>query len=164
VYLHPTVAALDLSPPLEGPPLPPAQLAAVTDRFAEAAALWRPLVRHHPDGPGRRRLLSTGSLEVWLLGWSPGQRLPAHDHGGGAGAFTVVDGLLVEDCLDHTMWTTCRRTGLRAGARTCFGPDHVHVLGNPGPTAAVSVHACSPPGLTLRAGGAGGRLAHAAYW
>jgi hypothetical protein len=162
VYLHPTLARVDLSPVrpelLGRSPLAPAALARVAGRLVDAAELWRPVVRHDPGEPGYVRLLRTGGVEVWLLGWWPGQHVRAHDHGGASGAFAVVDGLLVEDCLDHTIWTTSRRTGFRAGARTAFGPGHVHVLGNPGPGVATSVHASSPPGLPLRfEGSAAGR-------
>jgi rhodanese-related sulfurtransferase len=75
---------------------------------------------------------------------------PAHDHGGAAGAFSVVDGVLVEDRLDPGTWAAGRRTSFKAGSRTWFGPDHAHVLGNRGPGPATSVHAYSPPGLPLR--------------
>lgn len=87
---------------------------------------------------------------MWLLAWTPGQEVPAHDHGGAAGAFTVVDGVLVEDRLDPGSWAAGRRTRFTAGSRTWFGPDHAHVLGNRGPGPATSVHAYSPPGLPLR--------------
>ena len=96
------------------------------------------------------RLLGTDRVEVWLLGWTPGQQVPAHDHGGAAGAFTVVDGALVEDQLDPDTWTSRRRTTFPAGSRTHFGPDHAHILGNRGIQPATSVHAYSPPGLPLR--------------
>jgi predicted metal-dependent enzyme (double-stranded beta helix superfamily) len=156
LHLHPTLWNTDLAlprpEPAEASPLSPAQLAAVTDRFAAAAERWRPILRHDPDRRWSAPLLRTGGVEVWLLGWSPGQQVPAHDHGGAAGAFTVVDGTLVEECLDLTIWTTGRRTTFRAGSRSCFGPDHVHVLGNHGPQVAASVHAYSPPALPQRFG------------
>jgi Cysteine dioxygenase type I len=159
LYLHPALWNTDLSRWRPGgpggSPLAPAQLAAVADRVADAAGRWRPIVRHHPLRRWRTRLLRTDSVEVWLLGWAPGQSVEAHDHGGATGAFTVVDGTLVEDCLDPTIWTTGRRTTFPAGSRSAFGPEHVHVLGNRGTEPASSVHACSPPGLPVRFAGSG---------
>jgi predicted metal-dependent enzyme (double-stranded beta helix superfamily) len=96
------------------------------------------------------RLLGADRVEVWLLVWTPGQQVPAHDHGGAAGVFIVVDGALVEDQLDPDTWTGRRRTTFPAGSRTHFGPDHAHILGNRGVQPATSVHAYSPPGLPLR--------------
>lgn len=149
-YLHPILRDADRFLTRAALPRPsspgPTELAAITDRFAAAAERWRPLVRHDPEQRWYTRLLRNDGVEVWLLGWSPGQQVPAHDHGGAAGAFTVVDGVLVEDRLDATVTTTT----LRAGSRTWFGPAHVHVLGNRGTGPATSVHAYSPPGLPLR--------------
>ena len=152
--LHPTLADTDLSVlRLDAPgssPLASAQLAAITDQFAEGAEQWRPILRHDPDRRWYTRLLGTDTVEVWLLGWMPGQQVPAHEHGGAVGAFTVVDGALVEDQLDPGTWAPRKRTTFGAGSRTCFGPAHAHVLGNRGTEAATSVHAYSPPGLPLR--------------
>ena len=159
MYLHPAFWNTDLAgwrPGAPGrSPLAPAQLAAVTERFAAAAERWRPTARQDPLRGRRTRLLRTDSVEVWLLGWAPGQSLGAHDHGGATGAFTVVEGILVEECLDPTIWTTGRRTTFPAGSRSAFGPEHVHVLGNRGTGPASSVHASSPPGLPARFAGSG---------
>jgi rhodanese-related sulfurtransferase len=134
LYLHPTLRNTDLALPrhdVAAAPSP-AELVAVTDRFAVAAGRWRPLLRRDPDRPWSAPLLRSDAVEVWLLAWSPGQQLPAHDHGGAAGAFTVVDGALVEDELDPGIWAPRRRTSFPAGSRTGFGPEHTHVLGNHG--------------------------------
>jgi rhodanese-related sulfurtransferase len=152
LYLHPTLADTDLVSPRLGLELAvtPLLLADLTDRVAGAAERWRPVLRHDPERRWFTRLLRTDTVEVWLLGWTPGQQVPAHDHGGAAGAFTVVDGALVEDQLDSGSWAPGRRTSFPAGSRAHFGPDHAHVLGNRGDRPATSVHAYSPPGLPLR--------------
>ncbi|HEX6673661.1 MAG TPA: cysteine dioxygenase family protein [Actinomycetes bacterium] len=129
LYLHPTLRNADLTlghdellrPSLLGP----ARLGDLADRFA-AAGWWRPLVRHDPAERWYTRMLRSDGVEVWLLGWSPGQAVPAHDHGGAAGAFTVVDGELVEETLNPSGSIST----LRAGSRTWFGPDQVHGVGN----------------------------------
>jgi hypothetical protein len=150
--LYPTLGNTDLSLlhlDLELSPTP-VQLGDIADDVADAAGRWRPILRHDPFQRWYTRLLGTDLVEVWLLGWTPGQQVPAHDHGGAAGAFTVVDGALVEDQLDPDTWTSRRRTTFPAGSRTHFGPDHAHILGNRGIQPATSVHAYSPPGLPLR--------------
>jgi predicted metal-dependent enzyme (double-stranded beta helix superfamily) len=84
-------------------------------------------------------------VELWLLTWLPGQQTQPHDHGGAAGAFTVLAGELSEQYrypggpildLKHTL-----------GNAIGFGAGRAHQIGN-APTAiepAASVHAYSPP-------------------
>ena len=69
----------------------------------------------------------------------PGQATDLHDHGGSAGAFVVVSGVLTE----HT-GVRLLPTALPAGAGRRFDAHHVHRLGNEGTRPAVSVHAYSP--------------------
>jgi Cysteine dioxygenase type I len=138
-------APLHLPPGLlDGGPLPPARLAEVARHLAGAAGRWRSPVGLGAHRPARARLLRHPDLEVWLLGWAPGQATRVHDHGNAAAAFTVVAGTLVEECLDPTIWTTCRRTTFGARSTMAFGPGHVHLLGNPGRAPALSVHVRSP--------------------
>lgn len=95
--------------------------------------------------PGRRwyRLLRTDDhLDVWLISWATEQAAELHDHAGSLGALTVVSGSLVEH-----RWAGAglRARRLRAGGSAGFPLGHVHDVGNPDPTPAVSVHAYSPP-------------------
>lgn len=126
-------------------PLPPGRLAEIAGHLAGAAGLRRPVARPADGTPARTRLLWTPAVEVWLVEWAPAQATRVHDHGGAATAFSVVEGALAEECLDVTIWTTCRRTTWRAPSTAAFGPGHVHLLGNAGSGAAASVHAQSPP-------------------
>jgi hypothetical protein len=116
-------------------------LAEATRRLAASAPRWRPLLG---AVPGRTRLAWTAGLELWLVEWPSGTATRAHDHGGAAVALTVLDGALVEDCLDATIWTTCRRTTFRTGSTAAFDPGHVHRLVAAGGAPAASVHAWSP--------------------
>jgi hypothetical protein len=97
LYLHPVFR--DAAPALSrldlDPTPTPVQLAGLAARLADAADRWRPILRHDPDRRWYARLLRTEEVEVWLLAWTPGQEVPGHDHGGAAGAFAVVDGVLV---------------------------------------------------------------------
>jgi hypothetical protein len=106
-----------------------------------------------PPGAWQVPLLLAADIEAWLLGWPVGFVTPAHDHGASTVAVTVLEGALTEECLDPTIWTTCRRTTWRAWSTTVFPPGHVHVLGAAGDRPAVAVHAFTPRWERRSAGG-----------
>ena len=120
------------------------RLAEATRLLAASAPRWRPLLGATPEGARRTRLAWNATAELWLVEWAPGAATRAHDHHGAAVALTVLDGVLVEDCLDATIWTTCRRTTFRAGSTATFDPGHVHRLAAADGAPAASVHAWSP--------------------
>jgi hypothetical protein len=107
----------------------------------------RSIARHDPVHRWYTRLALTDEVEVWLLGWTPVQGTRPHDHGGASGAFTVLDGALAETHRDGPVRS--RRVLLPAGGRSAFGPERVHLVHNPGPGDATSVHAYSRPLLPL---------------
>jgi quercetin dioxygenase-like cupin family protein len=128
-------------------------VAALAAALAAAEHRWLPLVEYRPESRWSTLLprdAAVGVLDpslhadlahaqVWLLSWLPGQGTDLHDHGGSAGAFAVVRGVLSE------------RVGAREGAAELtagrvrhFGPHHVHRVSNPGAEAAVSVHVYTP--------------------
>ncbi|SFT51698.1 Cysteine dioxygenase type I [Geodermatophilus amargosae] len=83
--------------------------------------------------------------QVWLLTWLPGQGTTLHDHGGSAGAFAVVGGILTEDVVGGRPGAAREAaTELWAGRVRPFGPHHVHRVTNRGTLPAVSVHAYTP--------------------
>src|ERR1039458_2150637 len=67
-----------------------------------AAGDWPALVRYDSATRWYRRLARDRDYEIWLLSWLPGQRTDFHDHGGSAGAFTVVRGELRERTVSGT--------------------------------------------------------------
>src|SRR5215510_5265752 len=77
-------------------PLPAAVLADIVSGLAAARDLWGAVVCHDPGGRRPVRLLATEAYEVWVIGWTTGQRVELHDHGRSAGALLVVEGTLVE--------------------------------------------------------------------
>jgi predicted metal-dependent enzyme (double-stranded beta helix superfamily) len=148
-YLHPDLDRSLVFPlPADGQATA-GGLAAVTRRFAAAPVRWQSLVRHDPDARWYTRLLRTDAVEIWLLGWWPGQGTPVHDHGGAVGALTVLHGSLAEDVYDVD-WQPEGRVHHLAGATATFEPDHVHAVRALGPAPATSVHAYSPPELPMR--------------
>ncbi|MDQ6838309.1 MAG: cysteine dioxygenase family protein [Actinomycetota bacterium] len=125
------------------------QLAALVARIGRQDTLWRPIVRHDFDHRWYRRLHRSRSVEVWLIGWQPGQDTEFHDHGGSSGAFIVTEGTLTERYGSVERWSGGRRRDHVRGRAAWFGPDYVHNLGNVGVGVATSVHAYSPPLSTM---------------
>src|SRR5688500_16575160 len=92
----PRLTALTGASPNAGARLDPTTLSDIVHGPALAEELWRPHVLHSVTERARVRLLATPAYEVWLLGWTPGQSVGLHDHGGANAAFFVVDGTLTE--------------------------------------------------------------------
>jgi predicted metal-dependent enzyme (double-stranded beta helix superfamily) len=108
--------------------------------------LWRDHVRFGRPRHYVRLLTGTG-WEAWLLTWLPGQATGLHDHGGSAGAFAVLDGVLDETLLVHDRDRMVRRNRpYAAGEIRAFGRHHVHdVAPTGGPAVGLHVYA---PALT----------------
>ena len=87
-----------------------ATLSDIVHGLAVAEDLWRPFVLHDADERARVRLLATPAYEVWLLGWTPGQSVGLHDHGGANAAFIVVDGTLTETAAPESRCPHAGRT------------------------------------------------------
>ena len=134
--------------------LSPPQLAEVTAGFVFRPDLWRPLVRHDPSSRWFEGLLLTSALEVWLIGWTPGQGTTVHNHGGSSGAMTVAEGTLVEEVFElsgpSSGLAMRRRVAHGAGAPVAFPVGHVHRVRNTGSVNATSVNAYSPPRRPMR--------------
>ena len=129
-------------------PVGPDQLIDLTAALASHPRLWRRLVRHDPETRWYERLLLTDAVEVWLIGWAAGQSTSVHEHGGAAGALTVVEGALEEEEFDPEL-RLLRRGRHRAGTSAGFAPAHVHRIFNHSPSNATSLHAYSPPGQQM---------------
>jgi len=140
-----------LSPafPLQHEPIAPRPewLAAIASGLAGAPDLWRRRVRHDPEHRTHSLLLATPVYDVWLLGWSPGQGIPMHDHGGSAGAIAVAEGRLVEVHAegDGDTDATLATRVLEPGGTVTFGRRHRHGVSNLHDGPATSIHVYSPP-------------------
>jgi predicted metal-dependent enzyme (double-stranded beta helix superfamily) len=132
--------------------LTPAQLAEITAGFVSRPDLWRPLVHHDPASRWFERLLLTSVIEVWLIGWSPGQGTAVHDHGGSSGGMTVAAGSLVEEVFERGASSVVANGQVihDAGVSVGFRERHVHRVRNSGSVNATSIHAYSPPGQPMR--------------
>jgi predicted metal-dependent enzyme (double-stranded beta helix superfamily) len=102
-------------------------------------------VRLDPEGRWYEQIHMSGSFEVWLMSWLPGQSTGLHDHGSANGAFSVVWGALDERVV------SCGGTGaversVAQGVVRAFGPHYIHDVRNTSAdSVAVSIHAYSPP-------------------
>jgi predicted metal-dependent enzyme (double-stranded beta helix superfamily) len=123
------------------------QLAEVVRRVAASQAEWLTRVRLNPAGRWYERIHLDDTHEVWVISWLPGQGTGFHDHGGSAGAFTVVLGTLMERRVARGAGTgqvVAKPVG--AGGFRSFGPNYIHDVRNAAASSvAVSVHAYSPP-------------------
>jgi hypothetical protein len=123
-------------------PLGLADLTALTRTIAIQVRAGAHPVRIDPDRRWYRLLRSDDYVDAWLISWATEQAAELHDHAGSLGALTVVSGSLVEQ---RWVGDRLRSRRLRAGGSAGFPLGHVHDVGNPDPTPAVSVHAYSPP-------------------
>ena len=71
-------------------------LADIASGLAAATEPWEFLTGEVPKDRRYQRLLSTPEYEAWVICWPAGTALDLHDHGGSAGAFTVIAGGLDE--------------------------------------------------------------------
>jgi predicted metal-dependent enzyme (double-stranded beta helix superfamily) len=150
LYVHP--ALMPLAAAVTGrPDWPVGDLARLTRLLAaDLPAVLRAHAVHDPAERWYLRLALTEYVEVWLLTWTPGQGTRPHDHGGAAGSYTVLDGELTETWRDGA--GPSRQAIRTAGAGSAFGPERVHVVRNRAGLNATSVHAYSPPLLSLGEG------------
>ena len=126
------------------------RLATITAGIAARPGLWRDRVRHDPENRWFERILLNDALEVWLIGWAAGQWTPLHDHAGAEGALTVAEGQLTEVGFSDGPGGERRRWVHRANTTVAFETSHIHRVGNRGDRNATSIHAYSPPDLSVR--------------
>ncbi len=128
------------------PGLPMATVVDIATGLAAATDLWRPHVSHDPLSRTSVRLVATPAYEVWLLGWTPGQQVELHDHGGSVAAFVVLDGELEELRVGPT---GPRSHHLPTGAVGTVAAGAVHDVVNRGTVAATSIHVYAEPLRTM---------------
>lgn len=109
--------------------------ALVARAYAADRPRWAHLLRYDPDERFATLVEQTDEQEIWLMSWLPGQETDLHDHGGAAGAFTVVSGTLTEHVPHRGV-----SLSLSLGQSRVFGPGYAHQVRNEGPDPAVSLH------------------------
>lgn len=136
------VARFERRAALRPPALDLATLTDIAVGLAAAEDLWGPHVSHDPLSRTSVRLLASPVYEVWLLGWTPGQRVELHDHGGSNAAFVVVEGELDEVTMGRHGLATRH---LHAGEIGTVAAGAVHDVLNRGVAVATSVHVYADP-------------------
>jgi predicted metal-dependent enzyme (double-stranded beta helix superfamily) len=126
------------------------ELLELTLEVASQTELWLPLVQHTPERRWYEALVLSDALELWLIGWAPGQATPTHDHGGAKGALTVGSGGLLETVHADPTLSRPRHIARAQGSGAHFSPHHIHRVANEGTINATSIHAYSPAGLEMR--------------
>jgi predicted metal-dependent enzyme (double-stranded beta helix superfamily) len=119
-------------------------LGGLAEWYAADPAIWPTPLRFEPTRRWYSRLARTDDHEAWLLTWLPGQSTELHDHGGVAGAFTVVAGHLTEATPTRDPQVELVERSYGPGATRRFGAQHVHQVVNSGSVPAVSLHVYSP--------------------
>jgi predicted metal-dependent enzyme (double-stranded beta helix superfamily) len=103
------------------------------------------LLEPHPRERQWVLLLSTDDVQLWLIAWPPGASTGWHDHGNAHGAFTTLQGALVEHSWDDDV----QRLELGPGDARAFSSGHVHDVRNDSDRPALSLHAYSPRLTTM---------------
>ncbi|EFQ83281.1 cysteine dioxygenase type I [Aeromicrobium marinum DSM 15272] len=124
-------------------PLSLAELVGLTTAVAADVRAGLYAVEADVDHRWHVRLHRDAQVDIWLISWTTEQGTQLHDHGGSAGAFTVVEGALTE-----SVWTgvgELHDNERSTGETVRFGEHYVHDVRNTAAATAVSVHAYSTP-------------------
>ena len=137
------------APPLA--PLNPAELVELTRFVADEVRRGAYQVDYQATERWHQRLYRDRRVDIWLISWLTDQGTQLHDHGGSAGAFSVVQGTLSEAVYVESGPRAGTLRERRHGRTSAvgFGPRYVHDVRNVDPEPAVSVHAYSVPLSTM---------------
>ena len=142
----------------------PVDLVQLATRLAAQTSLWKPLVAYDPVSRYYARLARESDFEAWLLTWVPGQGTEWHDHGGSAGAFITVRGVLTEEHAevrpDGPPRIVPHSRDLTEGTLRPFGSKHVHKVTNQSLEPAVSLHVYAPSLVEMHVYERRGELLH----
>ena len=106
---------------------------------------WELRTGEVPAAQQRACVLSTAAYEAWVICWPPGVEVAAHDHGGSAGAFSIVSGELSEEAGDGPFDLQAVGRRHAAGATVSFAASQRLVLANRSAAPTTTVHVYSPP-------------------
>lgn len=106
-----------------------------------------PYLRYDDQERWHLRLYRDRRVDIWLISWLPSQGTQLHDHGGSAGALTVVGGELSEAVFVPAGRGagSLRERILSDGRSVGFDAAYVHDVSNASAAPAASVHAYSRP-------------------
>jgi hypothetical protein len=117
--------------------------------LAGCPELWIDLVKHDRTQRVYEELFSDDHVTAWLICWMEDHDTGFHDHDISCGAVAVVSGRVREQRLALDGPPT--DTVVRAGGSFNFSPTDIHRVRHAGDTPAVTLHAYSPPLLSMGA-------------
>lgn len=131
--------------------LNPVELVDYTRLVADEVENGRyPYVKYDESERWHQRLYRDQRVDLWLISWLPSQGTQLHDHGGSAGAFTVLSGTLTEAVYQpRSPGEPLRDVTHSPSSSVGFGARYVHDVRNISDLPAVSVHAYSRPLTTM---------------
>ena len=119
------------------------ELVALARSVAASPERWRHLVAHDPDRRHYVELLRDAHVAMWVICWTNEQDTGFHDHDLSAGAVAVAQGAVREDRL--ALGGAPRSRIVEAGGAFSFSAADIHRVQHVPGTAAVTIHAYSPP-------------------
>jgi predicted metal-dependent enzyme (double-stranded beta helix superfamily) len=125
------------------------ELESFVNELAERPELWIGLVQHDPTKRVYEELYSDDYLTAWLICWMEDHDTGFHDHDISCGAVSVVGGCVREERLSLDGPTT--NQVVRAGESFNFSAADIHRVRHAGSGPAVTLHAYSPPLLSMGA-------------
>lgn len=125
------------------------ELETLVNDLAGCPELWIDLVKHDRTQRVYEELFSDDHVTAWLICWMENHDTGFHDHDISSGAVAVVSGRVHEERL--TLDGPSTDAVFKAGASFRFSPTDVHRVRHDGDTPAVTLHAYSPPLLSMGA-------------
>lgn len=125
------------------------ELEAFVNELAGHPELWIDLVKHDRTQRVYEELLSDDYVTAWLICWMGGHDTGFHDHDISSGAVSVVSGRVCEErlALEGPPATEL----YKAGGSFQFSAADIHRVRHAGSDPAVTLHAYSPPLLSMGA-------------
>jgi predicted metal-dependent enzyme (double-stranded beta helix superfamily) len=117
--------------------------------LAGCPELWIDLVKHDPNQRVYEELIGDEHVTAWLICWMEEQDTGFHDHDISSGAVAVVSGRVREQRL--TLNGEPTDAVYEAGESFRFAPTDIHRVRHAGDTPTVTLHAYSPPLLSMGA-------------
>jgi predicted metal-dependent enzyme (double-stranded beta helix superfamily) len=125
------------------------ELEAFVCELADTPELWIGLVKHDHTQRVYEELHSDDHLTAWLICWMEDHDTGFHDHDISCGAVAVVSGQVREERLALDRPPTARLMG--TGQSFSFSAADIHRVRHAGSAPAVTLHAYSPPLLSMGA-------------
>jgi predicted metal-dependent enzyme (double-stranded beta helix superfamily) len=125
------------------------ELERYVNELAERPELWIGLVKHDRTQRVYEELFSDEYLTAWLICWMNDHDTGFHDHDISSGAVAVVSGRVREERL--ALEGPPSSSVVKAGESFHFSATDIHRVRHAGGPPAVTLHAYSPPLLSMGA-------------